>query len=156
LLPFAREDTLGGHKLLNYVPAILGRLMAKPQHAFEGLYVDRRHRLSEGTTSNLFLCRGTQLVTPRLRFGVLPGITRRLVIESARSAHLSTRERSLRVADLLSADEAFCTSSLIEIVPIMRVGGTRVGNGTPGPVTRRLQRLYREMVDVSQDRGRAL
>lgn len=146
LLPFARDKALGAHKLLSFVPAILGRLLAKPQRAFEGLYVDQRGRLSEGTTSNLFIVRGGRLITPPLRSGVLPGVTRRLVIDLARAAGLGVRERSLFTAELRDADEAFCTSSLIEIMPIVRVGTATIGYGKPGPMTRRLQRLYRDMV----------
>ena len=158
LLPFARDDVFGGHKLLNYVPAIVGRILAKPQGAFEAFYVHARERLSEGTTSNLFICRDGRLLTPRLRDGVLPGVTRRLVSELARAAHLALHERSLRVADLRSADEAFCTSSLIEVMPIVNVDDQRVGQGVPGPVTRWLQQRYRELVtcDPTADRTRAL
>jgi branched-chain amino acid aminotransferase len=162
LLPFERDGFLAAHKLLGYVPAILGRLEAARQHAFEALYVGNRNGLSEGTTSNLFLYRDGQLLTPKLgaRPDVLPGVTRRLVIRLARSERLSVRERSLGVGDLLAADEAFCTSSVIEIVPIVSVSrpsrgrrATRpdaiIGRGRPGPVTRQLQRLYQGAVALA-------
>jgi branched-subunit amino acid aminotransferase/4-amino-4-deoxychorismate lyase len=153
LLPFAR-DGLAAHKLLNYVPAMMGRIQAKRQRAFEALYVDPRKQLSEGTTSNLFLYRRSRLMTPPVdqRAGrssnapVLPGVTRRLVIEIARTAELCVVERSLRVADLADADELFCTSSVIEIVPIVQVGRQQVGHGRPGAITRQLQQRYSQMV----------
>ncbi|MBI4514215.1 MAG: aminotransferase class IV [Deltaproteobacteria bacterium] len=148
LLPFARAGVLAGHKLLDYVPAILGRVIAHRHRAFEGLYVDGEGRLSEGTTCNLFLCRHGRLLTPPLTGGpeVLPGVTRRLVVQLAASAKIAMEERALSVKDLAAADEAFCTSSVIEIVPIIRAGERQVGSGRPGALTRRLQRLYAEIV----------
>ncbi|HVN84917.1 MAG TPA: aminotransferase class IV [Candidatus Binatia bacterium] len=147
LLPLARAaDVLAGHKLLNYVPAILGRIAAASRNAFEALYVDERKQLSEGTTSNLFIVRDGHLFTPPAPRGVLPGITRRLVIDLARHERMPVHERTLRVPDLLAASEAFCTSSLIEIVPIVRVDDGAIATATPGPITRLLQRRYRAMV----------
>jgi len=146
LLPFARDPVFGGHKLLDYVPAIRGRMIAQRARAFEALYVDSRKRLSEGTTSNLFIVRRRQLITPPLgrAEGVLPGVTRRVVIDLARANGLVVRERHLRAADLLAAEEAFCTSALVEVLPIVRAGTHRIGTGRPGPIARALLRAYRE------------
>lgn len=154
-LPYARAATFAGHKLLDYVPAIRGRVIAQRAGAFEALYVDERGRLSEGTTSNLFLVRRRRLLTTPLdqAEGVLPGVTRRIVVELARASGLAVHERPLRVADLRRADEAFCTSSLIEVMPIVRVGTHRIGTGRPGGTTRDLQRRYREAVTQNAARS---
>lgn len=147
LLPFATEGPLAGHKALHYLPAMLAKQLAHRHRAYEGLYVDARGILSEGATSNLFLIRGRTLWTPTTR-GILPGVTRGKVIDLARRHPcLEVAERKLRAQALLTADEAFLSSSLAEIVPIIRVGSHRVGDGKPGAMTRALQAAYRRMVD---------
>jgi len=146
LLPFTRGGVIAGHKLLDYVPAILGRVLARRQRAFEGLFVDARGYLSEGTTSNLFVVRRGRLLTPPLdgEAGVLPGVTRSLVIAVATAAGIRVQERRLRVSDLVGADEAFLTASMAEVVPIVRVGVQAIAAGRPGLLTRRVQELYRD------------
>lgn len=148
LLPFARGGPLAGYKLLNYVPAILGRRLAQRQRAFEGLFLDGRGYLSEGTTSNLFIARRGRLLTPPLdgEAAVLPGVTRGLVIALATAAGIPVRERRLRASDLLSADEALLSASVSEVVPIVGAGEQTIAAGRPGPLTRRIQQLYREAV----------
>lgn len=144
LLPFARDASLAVHKGLNYASAILGKQIAQARGAHEGIYTHRGHLL-EGATSTLFLLREQTLCTPRIA-GILPGVTRRFVLDLARQAGLQARERNLTVADLDAADEAFLTGSVSEIVPIVEVDGRRIGSGKPGPVTRGLQRAYRRLV----------
>jgi len=146
LLPFARHGFLSEHKVLDYLPAVLGKTIAARHRAFEGLYVDERGGLSEGTTSNLFIWRRRQLVTPPLD-GILPGVTRGTVMRTATAAGVRVRERSLTAADLLDADEAFLTSSLAEVMPVTYVDDRPVGSGHVGPRTQQMQALYRQTVD---------
>ncbi len=84
--------------------------------------------------------------------GILPGITRRLVIDAAAAAGFRVSEQRLSTRTLLTADEVFLTSSLIEVVPVLTVDGQRIGTGHIGPVTRRVQQLYRQIVDRSRIR----
>ncbi len=151
LLPFARHGFLAEHKVLDYLPAVLGKTMARRHHAFEGLYVDEQGYIPEGTTSNVFVWRRRQLLTPPL-VGILPGVTRRMVMDAATAAGLRVRERPLVAADLHEADEAFLTSSLAEVVPITYVDGRTVGNGQVGSRTRQIQALYRQRVDQAARR----
>ncbi|HEX7406685.1 MAG TPA: aminotransferase class IV [Candidatus Binatia bacterium] len=146
LLPFARHGVLVEHKVLNYLPAVLGKVIAARHGAFEGLFVNADGLVTEGTTSNIFVWRHTQLLTPPPG-GVLPGLTRRLIMEAAVADGLRVTERPLTTHDLLDADEAFITSSLVEVVPIIAVDTRSIGNGQVGARTQRLQRLYRQMVD---------
>jgi branched-subunit amino acid aminotransferase/4-amino-4-deoxychorismate lyase len=145
-LPFGRHGFLAEHKALDYLPAVLGKAMAVRRHAFEGLYVDADGSVTEGTTTNLFVCRRNWLVTPPTA-GVLPGVTRRLVIRLAAADGLRVTERRLTPNEVAAADEAFLTSSLAEIVPIISVDDRPIGGGQPGRRTQRLQHLYRQMVD---------
>jgi branched-chain amino acid aminotransferase len=146
LLPFARHGFLAEHKVLNYLPGVLGKVMAARHDAFEGIFVDAEGHITEGTTCNVFVWRHGQLLTPPVA-GILPGLTRRLVIEAAAGDGLPFAERQLTTDDLLDAEEAFLTSSLAEVVPIVTVNARDVGDGKVGACGRRLQRLYRQMVD---------
>jgi branched-subunit amino acid aminotransferase/4-amino-4-deoxychorismate lyase len=153
LLPFARHGFLAEHKVLNYLPGVLGRVMAARHDAFEGLFVDADGMITEGTTSNLFAWRGRQLLTPPIQ-GILPGLTRRLVIELAASDGVRVVEQPVRAEDLVDANEAFLTNSLVEVVPIIRVNARTIGSGAVGPRTLRLQQLYRQTVDQALARQR--
>src|ERR1700687_3009898 len=120
LLPFARHGFLSEHKVLDYLPAVLGKVIAARHHAFEGLYVDESSIVTEGTPSNVFVWHGRTLSTPPVA-GLLPGVTRKLVMDVAAADHLHVTERRLRRQDLLDASEVFLTSSLSEIVPVTTI-----------------------------------
>jgi branched-chain amino acid aminotransferase len=91
--------------------------------------------------------RGGTLVTPPLSCAALPGITRAAVLELARASGMPAEERAFRLGELLTADEAFLTSSLRGLVPLVRVGDKTIGSGLPGDVTRRLAGDYTALVD---------
>jgi branched-chain amino acid aminotransferase len=146
LLPFARRGFLAEHKVLDYLPGMLGKVIAASHSAFEALYVDSDGYVTEGTTCNLFVCRRGQLLTPPA-VEILPGVTRRLVLALAAADGLRIVERRLRVADVRSAAEAFLTSSVAEVVPIVRLGKRRLGTGKVGECTRHVQASYRQLVD---------
>jgi D-alanine transaminase len=122
---------------------VLLRQAAHEADSEEAILV-RDGRVTEGSSSNVFLVRGGELVTPPKDHLVLPGITRDLVVELARDAGISCREREVAGAELGAADEVWITSSSREVAPVTRLDGRPVGNGTPGPVWRRLDRLYQE------------
>jgi branched-chain amino acid aminotransferase len=145
LLPFAREGFLAEHKSLNYLSGVFGKALAARHDAYEGLYVDSGESIREGTTSSLFVVKDGVVSTVPLG-GILPGVTRRIVIDLAVAAQIRVIEQRITAADLRQSDEAFLTSSVAEIVPIVRVDESRIGSGRPGPVTRRLQRLYQAAV----------
>jgi branched-chain amino acid aminotransferase len=145
LLPFARDGFLAEHKVIGYLPAVLGKSIAARHAAFEGLFVDGEGMVTEGTTSNIFIWRNASLLTPPVK-SLLPGVTRRLIIEAGVADGLRVIEQPLRTEDLLEADEAFLTSSLAEVVPIIAVDAHAVGTGRAGPRTRRLQHTYRQLV----------
>ncbi len=146
LVPFARHGFLAEHKVLSYLPGVLGKVIAARHEAFEGLFVDADGHITEGTTTNLFALRGKRLFTPPIA-GILPGLTRRTAIELATADGLRVVERPLSADELLDADEAFLTSSLAEVVPIVAVNARSIGNGTVGPCAQRMQHLYRQTVD---------
>jgi branched-chain amino acid aminotransferase len=145
LLPFSRHGFVPEHKSLNYLPAVVGKVLASYHGAYEGIFVRNDHVLTEGTTTSVFVVRDGGLWTGP-EGGILPGVTRRLVIDLARANGLRVVEREITRTDLRLADEAFLTSSMIEVTPIVHVDDAALGGGHPGPVTVKLQKLYRAAV----------
>lgn len=142
ILPFhsGLGGLLDGVKTTDYATAVLAKVEAARQGAFEGIYSTPRGELLEGATSNLFCVRRGKLLTPPLATGVLPGVTRSLVVELARELGIAVREKRLQRADLERADEAFLTATTLEVMPIRSVDGSSLGD--PGLLTRRLQDAY--------------
>jgi branched-chain amino acid aminotransferase len=121
---------------------------ARAHGAHEALLVDRAGNVTEGASSNVFAVRGGALVTPPLAARILEGVTRALVLVLAREAGLEIRERPLSLRALEEADEAFITSTVREVLPVVRVAERTVGEGRPGPVTRRLHAALRARADA--------
>ncbi len=135
---------LAGHKTLNYYANMIDRQRAWAEGGVDTLILGLRGEVLEGTRSNVFAVFGGRIVTPSLGLGILPGITRQTVIELCRGHGLAVAERRLPLRRLLEADEVFVTSSLMEVVPIRRVGARRIP--APGPITTTVARLYRGAV----------
>ena len=102
-----------------------------------------RGELTECTQSNLFIVKNGAALTPPLEAGLLPGITREYLFEIGREIGVEVREQVLRDDDLLTADEAFLTSTTRELLPIVAVDDRKIGSGSPGDVTRKLLNAFR-------------
>jgi branched-chain amino acid aminotransferase len=133
-------------KTASYLSNILARKEAKAAGADEALLLNERSNLCEGSTSNIFLVSGGTLITPGVESGCLPGITRQTVIELANRLGIKVVEREAQLEELMRADEAFLTNSLIELMPLTRVNDKPIGQGKTGKVTRKLLVAYREAV----------
>jgi branched-chain amino acid aminotransferase len=136
-----------GLKTLGYIDAVAGMLEARRAGADEALFLDTEGHCSEASASNLFIATGTEIVTPPLSCGVLPGITRETVLELARAERIAVAERVIGLHEVRAAKEAFLTSSLRGIAPLVRIGGKPIGRATPGELTRRLTAAYLALVD---------
>ena len=156
LLPFPRDAAApwGALKLVGHASAVAGRLLARRRGAQEGLYVTADGEVTEATTANLFLVERGRLVTPVAAGGLLVGVTRDLVVRLARRAGLVVREERVTAARLRRAAEVFLTASTVEIMPVVRLDGRRVGAGRPGPITLALQERYRAAVSAALARTR--
>lgn len=109
----------------------------------ETILLTESGRVSEGSSCNLFLVRRGQLHTPSTADDILEGITRGCVMEMAeRELGIRTHERSIDRTELYDADEVFLTGTGVQISPVTRIDGRRIGTGEPGPVTMELQRRY--------------
>jgi branched-chain amino acid aminotransferase len=131
-------------KSCNLINNILAVQEAQAKGAFEPIMLNAMGEVAESASSNVFMVRGGDLLTPPLDAGILAGVTRGVVLELAASLDVAVREEPIAVKDLLAADEAFLTSTLKEVMPIASIDGKPVGSGGPGPVTLRLLRVLRE------------
>jgi branched-chain amino acid aminotransferase len=135
-----------GLKTLGYTDAVLALAEARRAGADEAIFLDTEGHCSEATSSNLFAVVGDTLVTPPVSCGALPGITRAAVMELARGLEIEVAERVLTLDELTGAREAFLTSSLRELAPLVRVNDQAIGHGVPGSTTRELTRAYEQLV----------
>jgi branched-chain amino acid aminotransferase len=138
--PDALDPAIKSSNLLNNV---LATREAQAKGALEAILLNHRDEIAEGAGSNVFVVKAGEVLTPPLSAGILPGITREVLLELAPAAGVTMREQALRLPDLLGADEAFITSTLKELAPIARVDGRSVGSGRPGPLTACLLKAYR-------------
>jgi branched-chain amino acid aminotransferase len=136
-----------GLKTLAFTDSIAALLEAHRDGADEALFLDTDGHCSEATASNFFAMIDGRLATPPTSCAALPGITRAAVIELAAGLGLRVDERPLEAARLKFATEAFLTSSLRGVAPLVRLDGLPFGTGKPGPVTRQLTAAYAELVN---------
>jgi branched-chain amino acid aminotransferase len=113
----------------------------------DALLLGAHGELLEGATSSAFVVQDGVLYTPPLSLGILPGITRDRVLACARESGIEARERLMHVGDAYRADELFLTSSVRLIIAVVELDGVRVGAGTPGPITRRVDAAYRRKLE---------
>jgi branched-chain amino acid aminotransferase len=139
--PRALDPAIKSGNLINNILAVRE---AQAAGAFEPILLNDNGEVAEGASANVFVVKDGAGRTPPLGAGILPGVTRQLLIEIGHGLGIPMREETLVVADLLGADEAFITSTLKEAVPVRAVDGKAVGDGRPGPVTLRLLKAYRE------------
>jgi branched-chain amino acid aminotransferase len=137
-----------GAKVSAYVANMLALWHAREHGAHEALMIADDGHVSEGNSSNVFVVKDGVVLTPPLTLGILPGITRGIVLAIAAELGIAHREALLFGADLDRADEVFITSSLREVVPVARFDGRAIANGAPGPVTNRLLAAYRARTAV--------
>jgi branched-subunit amino acid aminotransferase/4-amino-4-deoxychorismate lyase len=97
----------------------------------------------EAPVSNIWWRRGDTLSTPAVELGVLAGVTRATLLELAPEAGFRVDEGTFAVAELAAADEAFTSSSIRELLPVVELDGRAIGNGRPGEAARGLQARLR-------------
>ena len=140
LIMFEQQRQFAESKTTNYIQAVLLQKARKKGGALEILYVSNG-KVLEASTSNFFIVKNNTVITAKS--GILKGITRKVTIDLAKS-HFPLKEREIKVKELYSADEAFITSSFKDVVPVVKIGSRRIGNGKVGPVTNEIMRLFKE------------
>ncbi|MDO8500364.1 MAG: aminotransferase class IV [Gemmatimonadaceae bacterium] len=134
-------------KTISLIANVLANQEAKESGAFEAILI-RDGVALEGTHTSFFGVSGGVVRTAPLSNLILPGITRELAIEAASRAGIEVREEPVPANELAVMDELFITGTTTEVVPIVRLDGNPVGNGSPGPVTLRIAQLYRAAIGL--------
>lgn len=133
-------------KSLNYLNSVLGKIEANIAGFDEAICLDKNGYVSEGVGENLFIVKNGKLITPPSSTGLLVGITREVIIRLAEKLGYAVVEKNITPTDLFSADEAFFTGTAAEITPIAEVNRRIIGNGRPGPLTRRLMDAFEKLL----------
>ncbi len=135
------ERSIPTAKSLNYISAIGALQQAKLINAVEALYINQQGHVLEGTTTNFFVFRGSQLITPKEN--VLNGITRNVVLELAEN-RFEIVEQPIYLSELSSCDEAFITATNKEIMPVVQVDELPISKGKSGENTQLLMHLFQK------------
>ncbi|SFE95748.1 aminotransferase class IV [Thermoflexibacter ruber] len=130
-------------KSTNYIKPILMAKQIKASNAYDVLYY-KNNEISELSRSNFFIFKGDTLITPDKN--ILKGITRRLILELAKP-YFKIEERTVSLAELKQADEAFTTGTTKKVMPIVQIDDLLIGNGEVGKRTRHLQNLFNHLID---------
>lgn len=143
----AKDAVNPGIKTGNYLNNVLAKLEANRKGAQDALMLNNQGHLTECTTSNFFFVSEGRVMTPSLDCGILAGITRVMILQIAEENGILVEEGEWPPEILEKAEEAFLTGTVKKVMPVTHLDGHAVGQGVPGPVTRKLMRLYGEMLD---------
>ena len=133
-------------KSLNYLNSVLAKMEATAYGADEAIGLDKNGLISEGVGENLFMVKAGKIFTPPSSTGALAGITAKLAREFAQKLGYTVAEANITPFQLFTADEAFFTGTAAEVVPIREVNKRQIGNGKPGPVTKKLMAAFEKAI----------
>ena len=133
-------------KSLNYLNNILAKIEGTDAGAPEALMLNHKGEVAECTGDNIFVIKNGVLKTPPPDAGILEGVTRNVAIDLAREAGIEVREVPMIRHDIYTADECFLTGTAAEVIPVVKLDGRPIGDGTPGPITRKLRARFQAYV----------
>ncbi|MDP5218055.1 D-amino-acid transaminase [Ruegeria sp. 2205SS24-7] len=119
----------------------MGKMMAKKAGADDAWMVEDGY-VTEGTSNNAYFIKNGTIVTRPLSNDILHGITRKAVLRLAEEAQMQIEERLFTIDEAKEADEAFTTSASAFVMPVVEIDGVQLGDGTPGPIAKRLREIY--------------
>ncbi|HEX8372989.1 MAG TPA: branched-chain-amino-acid transaminase [Chthoniobacterales bacterium] len=134
-------------KSLNYLNNILAKIEANNAGAGEGLMLNEQGYVAECTGDNIFAIKNGKITTPAASAGALCGITRQAAIDICGEFDIEVSEPQMTRYDLYAADEIFLTGTAAEVIPVVKLDARQIGDGTPGPVTKRLIARFRELAN---------
>lgn len=140
------DSPLARIKTIHRLEYLMAREAALRRGADDGLILDDRGHVAEGTASNVAIVRGATVATPSLDGPILAGVTREAVLEAARSAGYGVEERTIEPDELRSAEEVFATSTSWEVLAVRAIDGVMVGDGKQGVVTAAIHASFRRLV----------
>ena len=138
------EDIRWGRRDIKTVQLLypsMGKMAAKKAGA-DDAWMIQDGEVTEGTSNNAYIVKGRKIITRHLGTEILHGITRAAVLRFAREAQMEVEERAFTIDEAKAADEAFVTSASSFVMPVVEIDGTALGDGTPGPVARRMREVY--------------
>ena len=135
-----------------YLNSVLAKLEADKAGYEEGILLDQRGMVCEGTGENLFVIKDGMIATPGFSSSILGGINRLSAIEIARDLGYTVVERDIARGELYLADEIFMTGTAAELTPIREIDDQPVGTGEPGPITREVQSVFEDALHGRSDR----
>ncbi len=137
-------------KSLSSLDILLARQEAATFGVDHAILLNDDGLVSEGSSSNVFHVKDGTLFTPAEHCGILPGVTREVMMRNlAPSLGIISEEVDVALVDLLEADEAFLTNSMIEVMPLTILADRSIGSGRPGALTQRLMKAYKALVERS-------
>jgi branched-chain amino acid aminotransferase len=139
-------------KSLNYLNNILGKIEARQFGALEAIMLNDQGYVAECTADNIFIVHKGEILTPAASQGALKGVTRSTIFDIARDLGVPIREADLTRYDIWVADECFLTGTGAEVVPTVKLDGREIGDGRPGPITKRVLEAFRKRVLVEGTR----
>ena len=132
-------------KSINLLGQVLAKQDAITQNSKEAWMVENG-QVTEGASSSAYIVKNDVLVTRSLSNAILPGIRRRTILELADRAKINVEERTFSVAEAKAADEALISSATTMVLGVVSIDGCLIGDGTPGPITRKLRGLYQDRI----------
>jgi D-alanine transaminase len=142
---WARRDI----KTVQLLPNLLAKTEARKTGAYEAWLVDQDGFVTEGASTNAWIVdEENHVVTRQLSHDILPGVTRRVILEAAAATGLPVIERKFTVAEACKAREAFISSASGAAIPVVKIDDATVGDGKPGPLTRRIHALYAQRAGI--------
>lgn len=133
-------------KSLNYLNSILAKIEANAAGVDEAICLDKNGFVCEGTGENIFMVKEGKIATPPISTGALAGVTRERVMKMADDLGYTVVERNITPNELFNADEVFFTGTAAEVVPVREINRRIIGDGKPGPVTKRLMKEFDRIV----------
>lgn len=132
-------------KSLNYLNNVMAKIEATAAGAGEGLMLNEQGYVAECTGDNIFIVKNGCIMTPPIASGALAGVTRGVVFELAAEAGIPITEPNLTRYDIFTADECFLTGTAAEIIPAIKLDQRNIGDGKPGPITRKFMEKFHEL-----------
>lgn len=130
----------------NYLNNVMAYRQAREAGAFEAIMLNQEGKITEATTSNIWIIKENKILTPPVEAGLLQGITRSTLFDLAKAKGYDISEQSLTPQDIQEADEMFLTSTSRFIVPVVQVDDHKVGSGAPGKLTLELLSLFKQEI----------
>jgi len=141
------HDPIARHKTVSYLPRLMALRKAQQAGVGEAIWFTTDGHLAEGSISNIFMATAGKLQTPGLQLPILPGVTRKVVLEIAQREGIEVQEGQFTIKQLLAAEEVFVTNSIMEVMPVTHIERHVVGTGQVGKLTSRIMQRYREMTN---------